>query len=303
MTFKTRDDKIRDFCKLQHACQKLSESLNIICDLGISHEELEELANSEDAVDQALAISPCMSIASYVKSLQGSVNLTEIYKYYEFNADETPVDQFITMEHITPLPSSTNLTKVNKPLNINTNDVEATTRANGKQINQKPNLNNDKKFGRDGSTPMRKGKNLDPSLANNNKYNNNNKPKDFGKKGAMKNNNNNGAKFKKLDPALAGNSRPQGKSSKSSNNHNNNFEEVDNEASAKLHAALGKYNLAPDYSIRQLHNGSFEAICKIKGMNLVICKGYGRNKKAAQHNAATVAFTSQELIDLLSSRV
>ena len=110
MTTKIKDDKIRDFCKLQHACQQFLESLKIIYDLGVTHEDLEDLVNSEDAVDQALAVSPCMSIASYLKLLKDSVNLMEIYDYYEFDPDETPVDEFITMKHISPSESSSNTT-------------------------------------------------------------------------------------------------------------------------------------------------------------------------------------------------
>lgn len=320
MTSKSRADKIKDFCKLQHACQKLSESVQVIYDLAITHEELEELANSDDAVDQALAISPCMSIASYMKSLQDTINLSDIYEYYEFNPNETPVDEFITMDHISPSGNS-DVTESLSRLEIDTNDVEGTAKANemsnGKSKSKFNSVKNNQAPARNTPQPgpMRKGKNLDPALAINNMENVSKKNNSKSSRGSKNNNNDRngsrnqprGGKGGHLDPSLQGNSHhSNNKGPKSFNNNNNgnndNSKEVDTEASSRLHAALGKYSLAPEYKIRQVGNGSFEAACVIKGLNTVISKGYGRNKKAAQHNAASAAFTSQELVDLLSSR-
>lgn len=314
MTTKSKDDKIRDFCKLQHACQKLSESMKIIYDLGVTHEELEELANSDDAVDQALAISPSMSIASYLKTLKDTVDLVEIYKYYEFDPNETPVDEFITMEHITPIPSSVNLQQeAPTQLEINTHEINndhAPSGRNHEQERSKPAKDNkSKSVAREQPQQQfskKKGKNLDPSLAaNSNDHQGNNRSKNDRNdknKGRGKDN-----QRKRLDPSLSNNNNNNSHGNRNGGGSNNKGSgnkpvPTDNEASAKLHSALGKYNLSPEYTIRQLSNGSFEATCKIKGLNLIVAKGYGRNKKAAQHGAASAAFTSQELVDLISSR-
>lgn len=363
MTTKSKDDKIRDFCKLQHACQQFLESLKIIYDLGVTHEDLEDLVNSEDAVDQALAVSPCMSIASYLKLLKDSVNLMEIYDYYEFDPDETPVDEFITMKHISPSESSSNTTTTTtnddntvtedmNRLKIDTTDIEEST----KNVNEPPISNNKKKNEKkenpsdNSPQPTKKTSKPDSSLSSsiNNNHKNNQSPNRPNKKDNNNNNknsyfsnkaNNNDnkkntkkknptsdlrltGKTRKLDPSLDDNSSPSSASShkrfgsssnNNSNNNNNNSdrkfsrnektEDTNTEASLKLDAALSKYKLASEYTIRQLKNGSFEATCRIKGLNIIISKGYGRDKKTAQHNAANMAFTSQALLDILSSKM
>lgn len=331
---KSTDDKIRDFCKLQYACQQLLDSLNVVYDLAITHEELEELANSEDAVDQALAVSPCMSIASYLKLLKDSVDLMEIYNYYEFDPNETPVDEFITMDHIAPSNgSSSDNEPINESmdnLNIDTNDVDRNVQNKiGPQISNNTKTINEKETSVD-KTPqlVSKGESLDLHGSSNSNKSTSEKSneRDNKKNNEKKNPNNNNkkkntpqskGKTRRFDPSLDGNfnssrsnSRRASRSFKSRDNSSNKtffknekFEGGNTESSLKLHKALAKHNLVPEYDIRRLKNGSFEATCRIKGMNKIISKGYGRDKNTAQRNAANMVFTSQTLIDILSSRM
>ncbi|KAK5960852.1 uncharacterized protein PWA37_001370 [Arxiozyma heterogenica] len=365
MTVKSKDDKIRDFCKLQHACQQFLESLKIIYDLGVTHEELEDMVNGEDAVDQALAVSPCMSIASYLKLLKDSVNLMEIYDYYEFDPNETPVDEFITMEHILPLDSSSNrisnnnniITEDMDRLKIDTNDVGGSTKnmTESQISNTKKSNDRNENSSNNPPQPTKKISKSDLSLsANSNNANSKNNNKQSSNKSTKKENNNNknnqlfnkvnnndnkknnkkknpnnnfytpqlNDRTRRLDPSLDDNSNPSSLSSykrsgsasnnnsyKNNNNSSRKFsksekaEDINTEISLKLDAALGKYKLAPEYTTRQLKNGSFETTCRIKGLNTIVSKGYGRDRTTAQHNAANMAFTSQTLLDILSSKV
>lgn len=365
MTAKSKDDKIRDFRKLQHACQQFLESLKIIYDLGVTHEELEDMVNGKDAVDQALAVSPCMSIASYLKLLKDSVNLMEIYDYYEFDPNETPVDEFITMEHILPLDNSSNqisnndniITEDMDRLKIDTNDIGGSTKnmIESQIFNIKKSNDRNENFSNNPPQPTKKINKSDLSLSvNSNNTNNKNNKNQSSNKSAKKDNNNNknnqlfnkannndnkknnkkknsnnnfytpqlNNKTRRLDLSLDDSSNSSSLSfykrsgSVNNNNSHKNYnnsskkfstsekaEDINTEISLKLDAALGKYKLKPEYTTRQLKNGSFETTCRIKGLNTIVSKGYGRDRKTAQHNAANMAFTSQTLLDILSSKV
>ncbi|CCK71423.1 uncharacterized protein KNAG_0G03660 [Huiozyma naganishii CBS 8797] len=98
------DQKIKDFCKLQYACQQLNDSMKVIYELGMDRDVLQEMANGSNKAEQAIAMSPAMAVASYMKSVQPSLDISQVFKHYQFDADSTPVDEYITLAHIAPQP-------------------------------------------------------------------------------------------------------------------------------------------------------------------------------------------------------
>ncbi|CCD24828.1 uncharacterized protein NDAI_0E00120 [Naumovozyma dairenensis CBS 421] len=118
-------EELRSFYKVQNACVQLKEAIKIIYANAKPNEELVELFTNGNELEQAIAKSPAMSIASYLYSVQPSFDVESIFEHYAFHEDSTPVDQFIKYPVVSDA-SLENLAFIHRSLpNMNVNLTES----------------------------------------------------------------------------------------------------------------------------------------------------------------------------------
>ncbi|CCF55742.1 hypothetical protein KAFR_0A03070 [Kazachstania africana CBS 2517] len=86
---------LRKFYKIQNACSQLEASINVLYENALSTEEIDSMLKHGTNLEKLIAASPAMHVASRLKAAKKVLDIQSVFKQYNFESDNSPVDEYI----------------------------------------------------------------------------------------------------------------------------------------------------------------------------------------------------------------
>ena len=124
--FAVRDPlQLRRFYKIHNACVQLREAIKVIYDSAPTNEDINDMVKNGSQLEQSIGVSPAMSVASYLKMEQRSLDIESVFQRYKFENADLSVHQFVRYPVVTNM-NLENLAFVHRSVpNMNVNLTEA----------------------------------------------------------------------------------------------------------------------------------------------------------------------------------
>lgn len=124
--------QLRRFYKIHNACVQLREAIKVIYDNAPTNEEINDMVKHGSRLEQSIGVSPAMSVASYLKTDQRSLDIESVFQRYKFENVDSPVHQFVHYPVVTNIHLE-NLAFVHRSvpnMNVNLTEVQKTVMSN-----------------------------------------------------------------------------------------------------------------------------------------------------------------------------